>query len=70
MIKRDTAWVVVNASGHLIVSTVRLHRRTSIGAMVGHEAGQQKRWAYWKRLGCRCIRVRLVPEADSGGDRG
>ena len=56
----DRAWVVVNRNGSIILSSIAGTRRKSIENMVGLEDGAARRWASWKRDGCRAVRVRLV----------
>lgn len=56
-------FAVVDAYG--VVLTVAFYRRAAINDFVGND--ERRPWSYWKKGGCRAIRVRVTE--DSHGPR-
>lgn len=66
-LREAKAWAVMNAAGDVISDSVRRTRVASIQSLTGPDddmGSWRRRWRYWRGLGCRCVRVRLLPEGE------
>ena len=57
-LREAKAWAVAYGNGYIDLHSVRPLRRQAVEAFVSDPAVPS--WDYWRKQGCRCVRVRVL----------